>query len=356
VSMANIEKAIHEELGAEFAPFEGEDLPASYGDPAAEHRAVREAAGVLDRSHRSRLVIAGPDSVPFAQNLVTSDVSALEEGKGQLSALLTPKGKLVTDLRIHHRGDHLLVDYPAEMREAIVKKLTMFILGSKVEVEDITEMLSLLSVHGPKAREVLGADGLPEVPYASAMIGVGGLGITACRTDDLGEEGWDLHFPVAAFGDVMKVLRKAGAKPIGWRAAETLRIEAGVARFGAELDDRLLAPEVPAFAERAVSYEKGCYVGQETLARIRTYGHVNRELRGLVVEGDETPEPGATLRGPEDKKAGEVTSACVPPTLGRPIALAFVKRGMNDSGAAVEIEHGDGRIAAKVVPPGGPWE
>jgi folate-binding protein YgfZ len=275
-------------------------------------------------------------------------------GKGALAALLTGKGKLISPLAIYHRGDHFLVEFPGALRESLPKKLGMYTLGSKAEVEDITDLLALLSVHGPKAAETLaaaGATGLPEALMSSAAVGVGGLEVTAVRVDDLGEVGFDLHFPVAAADDVRQALVAAGAAPIGPVAAEVLRIEVGMPRFGAELTGELLPPEIPMLVDRAISYSKGCFVGQETIARIRTYGHVNRELRGLIVEGDALPVPGAALTV-EGKKAGEVTSACVQPLTGRRLALGFVKRGLNDPGATVTVETPDGPAEAKVVMPG----
>ncbi|MHC4469574.1 MAG: CAF17-like 4Fe-4S cluster assembly/insertion protein YgfZ [Planctomycetota bacterium] len=326
----------------------------SHGDPVAEHRAVLEGAGVVDRSDRPRLWIGGGERQTFLQRLVSNDVEALAEGQGCYATLLTPKGKVISDLTIYHRGDRFLIDYPPETREEIAKKLTMYVLSSDVTVEEVTEELGLIAVHGPGAAEVLGVSDPPEALLESTVATIAGHEAVVCRVDYLGVRGFDLHVEREAATEVFEALSGAGATPFGRIAAETLRIEAGVARFGAELGDAVLPPEVPALVDRAISYTKGCYVGQEVVARIKTYGHVNRELRGLAVEGGEVLPPGADV-SVEGSPIGAVTSSCVSPTLGRPIALAFLKRAHLETGTSVDVVLGEGTVPAKVVPPG-EWE
>jgi folate-binding protein YgfZ len=299
-------------------------------------------------------VVAGPDCITFLQRILSQDMETVAEGAGTEAFFLTPKGKYIALMTLLHRGDHFLVCCPGAIREELAKKLSMYTLGTKAEVEDATGMLDLLTVAGPKAPEILaaaGATGLPETRLASAMAPVGGYEVTVCRTDRLKTASFDLHFPGSIREAVESALRNAGAVPVSGATAEALRIEAGEPRHGAEMDESLLPPEIPALVSRAISYTKGCYVGQETIARIKTYGHVNRELRGLLPSGDEVPEPGTELTA-EGKKVGSITSSCLSPAFGVPIALGFVKRQHFEPGTVLTFEGG----TAKVVPPGGPWE
>jgi len=312
---------------------------------------------LLDRSDEGRLVVAGPDSVTFLQRILTQDIEPVAAGSGTESFFLTPKGKYAVLMTLHNRGDHFLVKCPAAARLEIAKKLSMYTLGSEADVQDATEILSLLSVAGPGAADVLaaaGATGLPEELHASAMVPIGGYEVTACRADDLGLDGWDLHFPASIRDAVEGALTSAGAEPLDGASAEVIRIEAGVPRHGVEMDDKLLPPEIPYLVPRAISYTKGCYIGQETIARIKTYGHVNRELRGLVVAGDTPPAPGTEVFVGE-KKVGTVTSSCVSESVGGPIALAFIKRQHFEVGTEVTLTIEGATTTGRVVVAGGPW-
>ncbi len=305
----------------------------SYGDVAAEFRAVRDSAGLVDRSHRTRLMVSGNDRMIFLQRLVSNDLAPLEEGDGVHAALLMPKGQLISTLTILHRGAGYLIDVPAAAGAEVFRKLDMYILSSDVVVADVTGTTACLGIHGPSAADVLQSSGVPVFSFPA---------------DYLGEEGFDLHFPRDEIDLVRQALLSAGAEPVGWRAAEALRIDAGVARFGAELDERLLLPEVPAVAERAISCTKGCFVGQETIARIRNHGHVNRELRQLRMEEDDLPEPGAALTV-DDAKAGVVTSSCLHPITGKPLVLAFVRRKYLEPETEVQVAMGERSVFAEVL-------
>ena len=313
--------------------FEGHHLVESYGDVAFEFRAVREAAGLVDRSHRTRLELTGSDRTSFLQRLVSNDLESLGEGDGIHAALLQPKGRLMANLVILHRGESYLLDVPAAVGEAVFKKLDMYTLSSDVVVADVTGNTACLGLHGPSAAGVLKGSGIGAYPFP---------------VDYLGEDGIDLHLPRDEAEAARQALIEAGAEPVGWRAAEALRIDAGIARFGSELDEKLLLPEVPALAGKSISYTKGCFVGQETIARIKNYGHVNRELRRLELQGDDLPEPGAVLTV-EEKRAGTVTSACRHPITGKPLVLAFVKRKYLEPGSAVQVAVGDATVLAEVL-------
>lgn len=312
-----------------------------------------EPAFVLDRSDTGRLVAAGPDAADFLQRILTQDIEAIAAENGADAFFLTAKGKYASFLTLYHRGDHFLIKCPGETREELAKKLGMYTLGSEADVSDATEVLGLLTLAGEGAAERLtaaaGGESPPEELHASAMLPVGGYAVTACRTDDLGIPGWDLHFPESIRDAVSEAFQDVPT--IDAERAEVLRIEAGVARHGAEMDEKLLPPEIPSLVPRAISYSKGCYVGQETIARIKTYGHVNRELMGFAIDGAAPPEPGAEITS-GDAVAGSITSAGLAPTVPHAIALGFVKRKHNEPGATCTVETPDGPATARMVPPG----
>jgi folate-binding protein YgfZ len=330
--------------------FEGHVLTEWVTDAAEEHLAVRIAVGLIDRSHRGTLRLTGSERVDFLQRLISNDLNPVKEGCGLYATLLMPKGQLISDLTVLKRADHCLVDVPPAAREAIFRKLTMYTLSSDVEVIDVTEEVGTLGLHGPEAATILGSTGAA-LPADGHLEGVetvvAGVSVLVVRVDYLGEDGFDLYGPVAGLAKVRAALTEAGARLIGWRAGETLRIEAGVPRLGAELDDKVLPPEVPALVHRAMSYTKGCYVGQETVARIKSFGHVNRELRGLVFPGTGFPEAGAELMV-DGVNAGVVTSACLPPGKDCAVGLGFVKRKVLESASDVEVAVG-GELILVVV-------
>lgn len=319
---------------------------------AEERLAVREGAGLVDRFDRGRLLIRGEGRVEFLQRLVSGDVAGLEEGTGTRAALLTPKGRILAVMTVYEMGEGFLVECPLDGTEALERRLNMYLLGGPAEIVDVTEHTGEVALAGPRAAALLATldvDDLPEVPLSFREVEIAGVGLTIHRVEDLGVDAWDLHGIDEEFPAVLDALTAAGAVPVSAAASEVLRIEAGVPRFGAELSEEVFPPEVPWFADRAISYTKGCFVGQEIVARIRTYGHVNRELRGLVIEGD-PPETGTPLTV-EGKGAGVVTSSTRIPG-GPVIALALVKADHLETGSAVEVAG----VSARVVPAGGPWE
>jgi aminomethyltransferase len=323
-------------------------------EPEGGHLAVRRAAGFLDRSCRGRFVLAGKDRLEFLHGLLTNDIRGLPEWQGAESLLLTPKGKVIATMVVYRRPGDFLIDCPEEARVALLSRLSMYVLSSEVTIDDVTATSAILSIHGPRAADVLrlvaGAASPAGLLELRPLVLREAEGFAA-RVDWYGDEGFDVFLPASAAPAVAASLAAAGARPVGPAAGETLRIEAGRARFGVEIDETTLPAEVPALLERTISFTKGCFVGQETVARIRTYGHVNRELRGLIVEGEAPPDPGAPVRV-AGKAAGIVTSSCVPPTLGFPIALAMLGRSCLEPGTLADTDAGGRVVKARVALPG----
>jgi tRNA-modifying protein YgfZ len=287
---------------------------------SADYRAITEGCGLLDRSERGKLALSGADSATFLQGQVSNDVERLTPGTGCYAAFLTPKGKMLGDIRILRADDELLLDTERPALQALFNMIRRFSLGYQVELHKRTVERGMLSLIGPDAVQLAGAGRLSvEREHAHAMVEVPGSGLPAraIRTD----VGVDLLCHAADTDGLRDALVQAGAIAIGEAAAECLRVEHGRPRYGIDLDDTVI-PQEAGLNERAVSFTKGCYVGQETVARLYYRGKPNRQLRGLRLSGE--AEAGEEL-GLDGRSVGRVTSVASSPRFG-PIALGFVRR------------------------------
>jgi tRNA-modifying protein YgfZ len=287
----------------------------------SEYERVTESVGLVDRSDRAKFLVRGGEAADFLQGQVSNDVEALEPGSGCYATVLTHKGKLRTDLRVLRGEDWFWLDTEAIGHAVLEHMLRTYSLGRDVQYEDVTESRALLSLVGPAARERL--DAAPPNDEHSFVTGEHGIYVAALHgVDVICEPGTEL-----------------GVEPVAEEAAECLRIEAGRPRLGFDMDAETM-PQEAGINERAVSFTKGCYVGQETVARLHYRGKPNRHLRGLRLS--EPAERGTDiLLG--DKVVGRVGSSCVSPRLG-PIALALLRREA-EPGATVQV----GGASAEVV-------
>ncbi len=303
----------------------------------AEYRALTESCGLLDRSERGKLALSGSGAKEFLAGQTTNDIEALTPGTGCYAAFLTPKGKMLGDLRVLDLGDELFLDTERIALQALFDMIRRFKIGYDVDLHKRTVERGILSLIGPEATRLAGAETLAAVEHANAAVEIEGIAAIAARTDtgtDLGL-GIDLVCDAADTEQLAKTLRERGATPVSEEAAEILRVEHGRPRYGTDLDETVI-PQEAGLNERAVSFTKGCYVGQETVARLHYRGKPNRHLRGLRLS--EPAEPGAELRLKE-RVVGHLTSAVVSPTHG-PIGLALVRREA-EPGAIVSVgEHG----------------
>ena len=304
-------------------------------EPLAADRAARERCAVLDRSERGKLALTGDQAKTFLQGQVTNDVEGLQPGEGCYAAVLSPKGKMLGDLRILDVGDELWLDTERSALQAIFNVLHRARVGYGAELHKRTLQQGLLSLVGPDARRVAGAEALPEAEHANAPVSVDGIAARAIVTD----LGIDLVCDASQTAALVAALVARGAEPVAEAAIEVLRVERGRPRDGVDLDDATI-PHVAGLNERAVSFTKGCYVGQETVARLHYKGKPNRHLRGLRLT--EPVAPGTEL-SVDGRVVGRVGSVVASPALG-PIALALVRR---------EAEPGDelaaGAASATVV-------
>ncbi len=320
----------------------------------AQYRQLREECGLLDRSARGKLVVSGPDAAEYLQGQLTNDVEALSPGEGQYAALLDRKGHMQGDVRVlnasavplpgmgrqRNSGSSddrasFLLDTEAVALPAVRRHLETYKIGREVEVRDATEELALLSLIGPRSAEIAALPPLPEGACEEASVAG-----TECLTTGT-RDGLDLFAAAEETDRLRAALLEAGAVEVGEAATEILRVEAGVPRFGAEMGAETMPAEA-GIVEQAVSFTKGCYIGQETVARLHYKGRPNRLLRGLRL--DAPVEAGVPLRL-GDKEVGSVGTACVSPAHG-PIALAIVRR---EAEPGAELLVGEDGVKAQVV-------
>jgi folate-binding protein YgfZ len=302
----------------------------------AQYRQLREECGLLNRSERGKLMLKGPEAAEYLQGQLTNDIEALEVGEGCYAALLDRKGHMQADMRVLRlAGDEILLDTEAEALPVARRHLEMYKVGREVEIEDVTEARALLSLIGPRSAELAGSPPLPE--HAHEEIAVDGAECLAVGT----ALGIDL---IATAGDSERLrhsLAETGAVEVSADAVEILRIEAGTPCFGAEMDSSTMPAEA-GIVEAAVNFEKGCYIGQETVARLHYRGKPNRHLRGLRLSAPVAP--GAALLAGE-KEVGRVGGSCVSPAHG-PIALAILRR---EAEPGTELAVGEDGVTAQVV-------
>lgn len=304
-----------------------------------QYRHLREECGLLDRSERGKLLVTGSEAAEYLQGQLTNDVEAIEPGDGAYAALLDRKGHMQGDMRVLRRGDgpDLLLDTEPEALEAVRRHLGMYKIGREVDVVDVTAERALLSLIGPRAVEIAGSPALPE--NACEEVTIAGTDVLAVGT----AEGIDLIFEAEARDRVADALLAAGAAEVSPEAVEILRIEAGRPRFGAEMGTETMPAEA-GIVEQAVSFTKGCYIGQETVARLHYKGKPNRHLRGLKLSGTQRAQPGdAVLLG--EKEVGRLGSAGVSPAFGA-IGLAILRREA-EPGSTVAV--GEDGVTAEVV-------
>jgi folate-binding protein YgfZ len=340
----------HVQAGARLLERFGWEVPRDYGDPLAEALAARQVAGLADRSDRGKIRLTGPERVPFLHALVTNDLTALSPERGCYTLALNHKGQIVAEFPVLPWGESLLLTVEPGERAFTLSWLQRHKLRRKVEIQDVTTELALFSLVGPQApavlerwlgeRIILASEHVVRRQWrGSPLLIAGNLAV--------GLPGYDLLLPAEhAAAAWTSLLASDHLRPIGQDAWEVLRVEAGQPRYGPELNERTLPAEAR-LEQRAISFTKGCYPGQEIVARIRNRGQVHRFLRGIVLP-DGAPPPAGTAILAGERPVGTVTSAAYSPSLGRPIALAFIQREVTP-GTTVQLA--DGRSATVVEPP-----
>jgi folate-binding protein YgfZ len=325
------------------------EIPLDYGDVAAEYGAVRERVGVIDRADRGVIEATGRDRASFLHALLSNEIKALAPGQGCEATLLDVHGKVQVTLLVWVLDDRIVLVTPPGMAGTAYEQLDKYLFAEKVVLEDVSGAHGLLLLAGPEAPALVGrlaGAAPPDTPWSNVGAHLAGADVRLIRgAGETGEAEVWVMAPADAVTRVWDAVVAAGARPVGASAVETLRIEAGTPRFGQDVDASVLLPEIP--FDTLVSQTKGCYPGQEVVVRIRDRGHVNRHLRGLVLDGAEVPERGAEVWA-DQASIGRITSTTRSPALGRALALGFVRRQHAAAGTRVEVRSGGRTLGATV--------
>ncbi|HEY5197662.1 MAG TPA: folate-binding protein [Solirubrobacteraceae bacterium] len=301
-----------------------------------EHQALLEGAGLFDRSDRGKLAVTGDEADRFLDSMLSNDIVGIPVGGGAYTTLLTHKGRILADPRVIRTTEGFLLDTERVGLQALFDAIRQLRIGYRAELHKRTLERSLVSLIGPRSDELVG-DPPAAGEHANAETTIAGVPVVVVRTDG----GLDLIFASEEIAVVRGELERLGAVPVGQAAVECVRIEHGAPRLGVDMDETTM-PQEAGIHERAVSFTKGCYVGQETVARLYWKGKPNRHLRGLRLSGPASP--GDELRLGETV-VGALTSVAVSPLHG-PIALALVRRA---AGPGDRLTVADGPLSAIVT-------
>lgn len=321
----------HIECGARMIEIDGCLVPESYGNTEAEYATVRgeHGAGALDLFARGRLEVKGAEAVMFLNGMMTNDIAKLETGMWMPSAFPNVQGRLIAFARVFRLDNQkFLFDTEAATQGALLKTLSRFTLAGDFHVRDVTNELACISVQGTDANSAVNhVFGVEAANLAKHQVGNFEYQNTTSiitRATHTGEDGFDIFINKSSAPLVYDRLIDTGVKPVGYAASNMLRIEAGIPRFGADISDQNVVLE--AGQTEAVSFTKGCYVGQEIIARIHWRGHVAKRLAGVSFETNQSISVGSTLLATSDgKEAGRVTSSTFSPTLGCTVAIAMLR-------------------------------
>ncbi len=331
---------IQESQGARFAEDSfGQSTAVNYGDPRAEYLVALNEVALFDLTGRSLIQITGEDRKKFLHNFCTNEILKLEPGQGCEAFALNAKGKVLAHFFVFDAEDSIWLNSVPNVQEAIIAHLDRYIITEDVALHDRTSEFGEFFLAGSGAAELLESSNLGVnelLPFASVKGELSGVPIQLHRVDLFGSPGFLMTVESGNLSAVWEELTSRGATPAGWEAFEALRIEAGTPLYGIDISDENLPQEV-ARNEQAISFTKGCYLGQEPVARIDAMGHVNRELRLLTCESETSLQPGSLVFG-EDHEIGRLTSVGVSYRDEHPrtVALGFLRRGFLAHGTEVE--------------------
>ncbi len=348
-------ESLHEDHGATFGDRRGRSVVEHYGRPERAHRAVRNAAGLIESAY-GVVVVEGDDRVEYVDNVVTNRVPA-DDGNGCYALVLDPQGGIEVELYVYNAGERLLLFTPPDLAEDLAEEWSEKVFIQDVEIRVATDDYGIFGIHGPKATEkvasVLNQSSTPDERYSFVRGSMGDEGVTVIRTDALtGEESYEIICGADDAAAVYDTLLNQGlnAAPFGYRTWDTLTIEAGSPLFETELEGRI--PNVLGL-DHAVDYEKGCFVGQEVVSRVENRGRPSKQLVGLALEASASGESDTDAKGSDGDKAvpssgaavfdgddavGEVTRAETSPMLEYPIALATVEYGLETEELTVRVD------------------
>jgi folate-binding protein YgfZ len=340
--------------GAVFVEESGFLIPAHFGDVRTEYDAARTAAVLVDQSSHGKIEVWGADAARFLHNLTTNDILSLTPGAGCEAFLTTAKAKVIAYLLIYHYASPpgFSLDVAPGAADKVIRHLDRYLISEQVEFANPTATFAQMHLAGPRAaallEQVLGEGGrLPAEPLHHAPVRFDDSDESWIRRHDaLGLAGYDIVCSATQAADIWQRLLQAGARPAGREVCEMLRIEAGLPREGADIDENTFAPEVGRIAQ-TISYTKGCYLGQESIVMARDRGQVNRTLVGVQLP--DGPASHGSLLFAGDKEVGRITSSVHSPRLNMGLALAYVRRGHQEPGTKLEVEIAGKRSLAEVI-------
>ena len=335
----------------------GHEVVLAYADERDEYAALHSRAIVIDRSHRGRLRMFGEKSGEALTGLVTNDVLAITPGHGRYAAALSSKGRVVADMRIFASAGSYLIDTSARAWPGLIAMVKKYVNPRVSGYRDDSHAVRDIGIFGVNARSIVAAlacvnpDGLAALPlYGHVDAHIGDTPVTIARSPDIGVEGYDLFLPFENFDVVWERAVEAGATPAGLGAWEIARVEAGRAEWGVDMDDTTIPQEANFDEMDAISYTKGCYIGQEVVARVHFRGHVNRHLRGLRAASTDAPPRGAQLIDDSGNHVGDVRSSVSSPRLGG-IAIGMVRREVTPGTSLnAKWESGERRVDVTPLP------
>jgi folate-binding protein YgfZ len=359
----NLLRDLHGQAGAEFQAYADIEIPSTFGNTPAEYSALHKSSGLMDMPQRAVLEATGKDRLDFLNRLLTNQTydkqkkTGLAAGRGVYSFLLNNKGRIVADMNVLELGDRTWLEMDFRMVEEVRKALDGFLFGEDVKLANLSGSLHEVALQGPKAAEVLGGFlgmALKLQPLESLKVTLLGQPAVVFRNDLCAASGFGIILPADGVAKVWTELLaeregRPALRPIGWAAFNAVRIEAGKQIFGIDFDSTVLPGET-GLLERAVSFNKGCYVGQEIVARMHSRGQVARQLVGIRMEDDALPIAGVPIQDDQGNAIGAVTSSTVSPVLSNAaICLGYVKKQFVAPGTVLTIPAEGAMRKGKVV-------
>lgn len=318
-----------------------------------EYQAVRNAVGFLDLSDRGKIEVTGADRVTFLHSMISNDVEELSEWAGRYGTFLTARGKIVSDFFYYRFPERILVDITTDLLAKTIQTLDKYIVMDEVELKDVSVDSAHFSLQGPAAsdlvQEVLGDSG-PEEPYAVREITWQDATLWLIRKNELAESGFEIVLPRQIAPSLEAALKEQGSglRQVGEEARNVLRLEASIPWYGVDMDEDRYPVE--ARLDEAISYTKGCYLGQEVVSKATHVGGVSNLLMGLKIQGEQVPAQGSAVFDEAGKQIGAVTSAVFSPRSEGPIAFAYLKRAFVEAGSPARVDIGGGEsVSAEVV-------
>jgi len=334
--------------GGQFGDWFGKQSALHYGDDVAECQALNQDVGLVDLSNRSLIAVAGVDRASFLHNLCTNEIRKLPAGAGAEEFFLDARGHILFHAFILAGEEAHIIDSEPGQAELLMRHLDKYHIRERIELLDRSDDWGELLVAGPRTVERLATlvgDELPAERLSHAPTILGGRSVTLVRIDLVQPIGFLVRAAREDLPAVWAALQQAGARPCGAQAFDAARIEAGYPCYGRDISEKNLPQEIGRDGQ-AISFVKGCYLGQETVARIDALGHVNKTLVGVRFHGEQVPQPGLALASADGQEVGEVTSAAYSGRLRSPLALAYVRRGHNAPWTRLQSALGEAEVIA----------